>query len=215
MSLDQPEPDPASGTVRFSAPTKQDQPAVALRFSWSGTDSDVSGDISRGDAGLAITRVEVNSRLPAGITHQLVRKIPLGEILALGRAHLAALEVPADVRPAPTPLPPGRVLMTPELLREVAQAYIEESGPGKDRAVFQRLEARFQRPKGTLRTWIAKARDEGWLGPAVQGRGGAEPGPRLSEWQLNELKHKNPGLISHVRVEKDGSVTDLSDPESE
>ncbi|MFF2384074.1 hypothetical protein [Streptomyces sp. NPDC058108] len=175
----------------------------------------MSGDISRGDAGLTITRAEVNGHLPAGITHQLLRKVPLGEILALGRAHLAAQEVPADARPEPAPLPPGRILMTPELLREVAQAYIEESGPGKDRAVFQRLEARFERPKGTLRTWIAKAREEGWLGPAVQGRGGAEPGPRLSEWQLEELKRRHPGLISHVRVEEDESVTDLSDPDSE
>lgn len=223
MSLDQPEPDsaaeetdPLSGAVRFSDPSGQAAPTVALCFAWRGTETEVSGDISRGEAGLAITRAEVNGSLPAGITHQLLRKVPLGEILTLGRAHLAAREAPQSSPPAPETLPPGRILMTPDLLRRVAQAYIEETGPGKDRAVLQRLEARFGRPKGTLRTWIAKAREEGWLGPGVQGRGGAEPGPKLSEWQLNEFKRVHPGWIEHVQVSRsDGTVTDVSVPPEE
>jgi transposase len=33
----------------------------------------------------------------------------------------------------------------------------------------------------TINNWIARARNEGWLGPAAQGRAGADPGPRLLE----------------------------------
>jgi hypothetical protein len=217
MTAEQPEPENvevfASGVILLSPPRPEAaQAGAVLSFSWSGPEMEVAGDISRGDAGLAITRVEVKGPLPAGITHQLLRRVPLGQLLATGRAHLAKQDAASRPRPEAEPLPPGRVLMTPDLLRRVAMAYIEETGPGKDRAVLQRLEARFGRPKGTLRTWIARAREEGWLGPAVQGRGGAEPGPTLMDWQLEEFKRHNPGHITHHLVDKDGTITDVSEP---
>ncbi|MFC9637130.1 hypothetical protein ACFTZF_01100 [Streptomyces mirabilis] len=217
MTADQPEPEDTepftSGVIRLMPPhSKAARTGAVLSFAWAGPDMEVTGDISRGDAGLAITRVEVTGPLPTGIAHHLLRRVPLGQLLAAGRAHLVDQDVISEPAPQPEPLPPGRVLMTPDLLRRVAQAYIEESGPGKDRAVLQRLEARFGRPKGTLRTWIAHARQEGWLGPAVQGRGGAEPGPRLMDWQLEEFKRQEPGIISHVQVDADGTVTDVSEP---
>lgn len=72
--------------------------------------------------------------------------------------------------------------MTDDLLRRVAMAYLEETGPGKDRAAITRMEQRFDRPRGTILTWVNRARKEGWLGPAVRGRMGSEPGPKLANW---------------------------------
>jgi transposase len=76
---------------------------------------------------------------------------------------------------------PGRAPLTDDLLRRVAVAYLEETAPGKDRAAVTRVAARFDRPVKTINNWIARARNEGWLGPAAQGRAGADPGPRLLE----------------------------------
>lgn len=191
MSSDQPEGSAEGvgerGEVRLTAAA--DGPGGTLvSFAWQGDDIAAEGDVSRRSTGLVISRLEVRSPAsePVGLTHQLLRKVPLGKILAVARARFAQNES-AHLRLAGGPsagtLPPGRVQVTDELLRQVASAYLEETRPGKDRAVLQRLADRFQRPKGTVRTWLGRAREEGWLGPGVQGRPGAEPGPRLlDEW---------------------------------
>jgi hypothetical protein len=161
--------------VRISAPAPADAVrGIACRFDWDGGDLHATGDVSRGEHGLVITRMDITTATPAGITHALFRQAPLGEILRAANTWLRP-EAPADSYVIPT----GRVLVTDDLLRHVALAYLEESGPGKDRAVLQRLEARLGRPKGTVRGWVQRAREDGWLGAAVQGRMGAEPGPKL------------------------------------
>jgi transposase len=75
------------------------------------------------------------------------------------------------------------------------------------------MAARFDRPEGTLRTWVSRARKEGWLGPGSKGRIGAEPGPLLLAWQLEEFKRQHPGVIDHSRRNADGTVTDISEPQ--
>jgi hypothetical protein len=132
-------------------------------------------EVARGDAGLAVTRVTVTAPLPGGITHIALRQVPLAEILRSVRAGLA-LAIAGDVE---IPQTSGRTTMTDELLRAVAMAYIEETGPGKDKRAMQRMANRFGRPEDTVRRWVARARRERWLGPGSKGRIGAEPGPRL------------------------------------
>lgn len=153
-------------------------------FAWEGDGIEAVGEVLHRPTGLVISRLEVSvsESAPAGLTHQMLRRVPLGEILAATRSWRPEIQhahLHMAGGPSAATLPPGRIPITDDLLRQVAVAYLEEIGPGKDRAVLQRLEERFGRPKGTLRTWLGRARSEGWLGPAVQGRMGAEPGPRL------------------------------------
>lgn len=100
-----------------------------------------------------------------------------GTRVILGQEPAPGLFEPEDMQ---IPRTSGRTPMTDELLRQVALAFIEETGPGKDKRAIQRMAERFDRPEGTLRTWIARARKEGWLAPGSKGRIGAEPGPKLT-----------------------------------
>jgi hypothetical protein len=201
MSPDQPSSDAdsaKSGSMQISTPS----PAAAARgvachFNWNGGDLRATGDVSRGEQGLVITRVEITTSAVTGITHGLFRQVPLGDVLRFANTSnmvsdpdLVALTT--GMRPAAPAaddyvIPPGRVLVTDELLRHVALAYLDESRPGKDRAVLQRLEERLGRPKGTVRGWVQRAREEGWLGAAVQGRMGAEPGAKLLLWLAEQM----------------------------
>ncbi|QFZ78716.1 hypothetical protein GFH48_12825 [Streptomyces fagopyri] len=61
----------------------------------------------------------------------------------------------------------------------MAHRYWLYTGPGQPPGAVKRLAADFNRPEETIRTWVARARREGWLGPSVKGRAGAEPGPKL------------------------------------
>lgn len=180
--------------IRWPSPAERQQ-GIAAYFSLDAPPFFIEGDVSRGDSGLVITRVSVAAPLPNGVTQRTLRDTPLADITKKIRAHVAwqeamregtrvflgqepapGLFLPEDVQ---IPQTSGRTPMTDELLKQVALAYIEEAGPGKDRRAIQRMAERFDRPEGTLRTWIARARKEGWLGPGSKGRIGAEPGPKL------------------------------------
>ena len=80
---------------------------------------------------------------------------------------------------APDKPQPGRAPLPDELLREVAEGYIAECGPGKPRGAVKRLAQRLGRPETTVARWVARARRDGWLGPGAPGRDVGEPGPRL------------------------------------
>jgi len=178
-----------SGVVELYGP-----PAAArgsgevARFLWRGEDMDVAGSVVRSGAGLVISRVEITARAAAGITHHLLRKVPLGSLLAEARAHAAASEPPALEAPSDSTdhTGSGYVAMTDDHLRRVAMAYLRETAPGKDRAAISRMEQEFGRPRGTILTWITRARKEGWLGPAVRGRLGSEAGPKLNAYAVEE-----------------------------
>lgn len=161
-------------------------------FDWAaGDDWAVSGDVERGPFGLVVSRLEI--RRPgesSGVTSGMLREIPVGEILAAVRIQLAQEEARqgASQRGRPdgvvaeavgAPRRSGRAPLTPDLLRRVAIAYLQENTPGAGPGAMARLARRFGKPEETMRQWVARSRRDGWLGPGTKGRAGAEPGPKL------------------------------------
>lgn len=177
----------------------------------------INGDVVRAEQGLKITRIEVDTD-PDGtaeVTGTLMRQIPIGTILDYVRGRVSAT-LAEDLPDAPAAflaVAAGRTAMTDDFLRDVAMSYLRETAPGKPQGATRRLAEAYGRPEQTIRTWVSRARKTGWLGPSAKGRAGAEPGPKLSEWQLNEIKRRNPGLVSHVEVNTaEGTITDISAP---
>lgn len=154
-----------------------------------------------------ITALSITPLDGAAITAGLLKNIAIGKIGSVlqfvlmqerikdGRAFLG-IEPHGDLRPenivvtsgnaevrvidvAPRKHTGGRTPMSDELLRAVAEAYLEETAPDKPPRPMARLAERFERPEETVRTWLARARKAGWLGPGIRGRIGGEPGPRL------------------------------------
>jgi hypothetical protein len=149
-------------------------------------DWSASGTARRAPTGLIITSLQVNAGESAqsGVTGNLLRKVPVGEILNHVRADVARLSPPeteADTQQQRAPRRGGRAALSSDLLRSVAVAYLSETRPDKPAGALQRLATEFGRPEGTIRTWLARARADGWLGPSVKGRAGAEPGPLLRD----------------------------------
>lgn len=135
------------------------------------------------------------------ITSDLLRRIPLGAIVARTEARLAdtswlengvivvmgpdkapedltesemrALTTASTVRPRPR----GRPTLSDEHLENVARAYLEEATQGV--GLTRRLAARFDRPEPTIRDWVAATRSRGYLSKASPGRRGASAGPKL------------------------------------
>jgi hypothetical protein len=97
----------------------------------------------------------------------------------------------------------GREPLTDDHLRDVAVTYLEETGPGKPKKPLERMAAKYDKPEETVRTWVARARKAGWLGPAMKGRAGSEPGPRL----LAEMA-KSPIASRH----EDGTIHVVAPP---
>ncbi|MCV7007437.1 hypothetical protein [Mycobacterium gordonae] len=143
---------------------------------------------------------------PALITSDVLRRIPIGEILARTQRRLADESWRTEgVQLIPPPGEAGRNMaadelteeqrralekssaigarrrgrpeLSDELLIEVAEAYIWEAGRG--RGSLNRMAEIFDRPEATIRDWIALARRRGYLAPTKSGRRGAAPGPNL------------------------------------
>lgn len=152
------------------------------------------GDVSRVAQGLVISRLELTAKAPtsSGITGGLLRRIQIGDILHVARAHVALAihggpEFTTDTRQTGKPRSGGRAGLSDELLRSVAVAYLAETAPGRPAGAVKRMAKEFARPEETVRSWIARARKSGWLGPSVKGRAGAEPGPRLRDLTPEEF----------------------------
>lgn len=174
----------------------------------------IKGTVSRGDVGLVVTSITVEADLPGGVTQRYLRDAPLAEVVRAVRAYVSLIEaqrrgteallggepvtsfVPTD---AELPDTSKRVTVTDELLRQVALVFIDESMPGRDANAIQRVARRFARPEGTVRSWIARARRDGWLEPGSKGRIGAEPGQRLLEWAAMQLVNPD-AVVEEARV---------------
>lgn len=175
-----------------------------FRTSWGYFDA-WSDFVDGGSAEIDANQVdEDHAEAPSLITSDLLRRIPVGRIIALAQRQLAQDDWRTDgvmVLMGPdrgsdqltvaetTALESGvtaarqtrrgRPPLPDDLLEQVAHAYLQESaaGPG----LLRRLSGRFERPEATIRDWIAAARTAGYLTPARHGRRGAGPGPRLTE----------------------------------
>lgn len=186
--------------VRLYHPVDTAEDGVVAHFSFEADGAwSIFGDVTRGPHGLVISRMEI---LPAetssGVTAGLLRKISVGEVLSAVRAKAAwetarreGTRVLLGEEPAPGLFNEGdeqparrggRAPMSPELLRDVALAYLRETAPGAPAGAIRRMGEQFDRPEETIRTWVTRSRKDGWLGPSAKGRAGAEPGPKLMVW---------------------------------
>lgn len=202
---DDAELDPVTVVIRTPNDDAQAQGVVA-HFDAIFTDLDdvaATGDVARGPSGLAVTRIEISATAPGGVTARVLRNIPVGRVL---RNVQAGLVSPLGVA-GNAPRTSGRTQITGDLLRDVAVAYLVETGPGKDRRAIQRLAERFDRPEGTVRGWVARARQEGWLGPGSKGRMGAEPGPKLLNLPVGRPGGPTASSLIDLLLKKLGGTT--------
>ncbi|MDP9397270.1 MAG: hypothetical protein M3P96_05360 [Actinomycetota bacterium] len=80
-----------------------------------------------------------------------------------------------------TPLKRGRAGYPAEHYRRIARAYLTLVQGESSKHAMRRLAKAEDRPVETVRTWVARARRDGFLSPTRQGLAGAEPGPNLEE----------------------------------
>jgi hypothetical protein len=84
---------------------------------------------------------------------------------------------------------PGRPRLSDETLARVAVAYLEElpHGPG----LLARIGARpeIDRPADTVRDWVRRARQSGFLTGTKAGRKGASAGPRLIDFVKGRIEN--------------------------
>lgn len=192
--------------ARLEPSEPADEKAGVRRFTYaSGEGWRAAGAVAVGLSTPAIRRIEVETEPPGGdVSALLFRKVSIGLVLAEVQKALAlddarrlgvdALdEVPLyrvddfTEEPLELPFPPtGYIKMSDTLLRRVAEAYLEETSAGKPPKALERIAQMFGRPPETVRTWVSRARKEGWLGAGVRGRVGAGPGPRLLGYRQNE-----------------------------
>lgn len=170
----------------------KNETGIAYDFTGTLSDSTITGLAVQGQRGLAIRSLHIDSSDPAGVSTLLLRRLQLGEVLALARQALneridhdapepapppAACSCGCHPRPRQFPKDSRYTTIDEAFLRRIALAYIEETAAG--RGALVRLATRFDRPEMTVRTWIKRAREAGWLAPGASGRLGAEPGPKL------------------------------------
>lgn len=217
--------------ITLEDPTPEDEKSDVRRFTYSGPEWAIRGQVRDEASGPRLLSLEIRAAEPDGaVSASLVRNVPVGQItaslrilLTLDRARRDGVSYNFPSGPPPgykyTPLvddPPkqprrgGKPAVTEDRLRAVAEAYLAETAPGKPAHPLGRLAEQFGSPQETVRTWISRARREGWLAPGVKGRAGGEPGPKLLSAQLEDIKRENPGLISHSQVDAEGNVTDES-----
>lgn len=202
-----PEDDEPDGNLHLSALPgvgKSDATGPVAKFRFDGDGWTATGIVSRNPQGLVISHLEIDPDTDgAGITIPMLRAVPVRDILAEARwLHTLAsrhpsraqmntdAEMPTFADPS-SPRPP----ITDEFLRRVALDYLEETAPGMPRGAIERLTKRYGKSTPTVSRWVGKAREVGWLGPAVSGRVGGEPGPRM----LRGRSHSQRGVGGHPR----------------
>jgi hypothetical protein len=145
---------------------------------------------------------------PALINSDVLRRVPLGDIIARTERQLADDSWRTEgVRsfPGPNLMPDeltdeqrralensstsaarrrGRPELSHELLIDVAETYIWEAGRG--RGALKRMSEVFDRPEATVRDWIAMARRRGYLAPTKPGSRGAAAGPNLPSTRTDD-----------------------------
>jgi hypothetical protein len=171
--------------INLATPEQQAKGAI-VGFTHRGAEGwTASGAITRTPKGLVIQHLEVDpASANESVTAQILRKIPLGEILADAAASQPVIDAVARllgeqlVEPASEDAPrPGRTPLSDDLLQRIAVEYLVELQGGK--GAVKRLAEHEGQSQATVSRWLHRARQRGWLAAAAQGREGGEPGPRL------------------------------------
>jgi hypothetical protein len=151
---------------------------------------------------LVIGSIEVASsedeRSPLGVTTDILRALPLAELLMAARSVLfdAPLRVaewestlgrrlPEQRRASASaaeglaqPRGRGRPALEDDHYRSVAALYVKLQREGSTR-VIEDLTVELERPRPTVRNWVRVARQRGFLTPGTRGRAGADLGPNF------------------------------------
>lgn len=188
--------------ITLEEPTAEEAETGFRRFSYEQDDKIVSGHVRVEGNDATVTRLEIRPASPqAAVTSSMIISVRIGEItaslqtlLALDRAKregsaafsYSAANAPT-AKPAERPRRGGRPSVTDSMLEWLAEAYILETAEGMPPRPLARIAERIGRPEETVRTWLSKARKEGWLAPGVRGRVGGEPGPKLLAKNLRHL----------------------------
>lgn len=169
-------------------PTDDELTSGTRRFSYSGDEWAVSGIARMEGSAAHVLSLEVRAAAPNGfVSASMVKSVPVGRIVGSLQTLLAldkARREGAGDAEAEAPKPEssrrgGKPRVTDEQLRRLAEVYLDETAEGKPARPLSRIAEQFGRPEETVRTWLARARKEGWLAPGVKGRAGGEPGPKL------------------------------------
>lgn len=174
-------------TIEFSWPAHaRDRESIAdytyvSRDGW--TARGMLGYAAQG--GLYLQSITVDAPPGERVTAKMLRELPLTDILAEARGTDFIVE--ATLAELSEPIPdaaaeakgPGRTPLSDDLLRDVALGYLDQTAPGMGRGAVKRLAERMGVDQKTMSRYVWRARQNGWLGPALQGREGSEPGPRL------------------------------------
>lgn len=143
------------------------------------------------DGTLRVTRVIVDA--PGGVKAAMLRSIPIGSITRLALVEVRAwadhlgdaggvvAELSAELRDEASPRG-GRPPIGDDFLLELAQDYLDrQSTLGGGGVIPELARRRGDLPIGTVRDWVRRAADAGFLSPAQQGqRQGRGPGPKFT-----------------------------------
>lgn len=154
------------------------------------------------EGGLYLQSLTIDAPAGGRITTKMLRDLPLTDILA--KARNTDFIVEATIAEHVKPIPPaeskgtGRTPLSEDLLREVALGYLDQTAPGMGRGAVKRLAERMGVDQKTMSRYVFRARQTGWLGPAVHGREGSEPGPKLIA-ESGRRDHRQRGVGGHPR----------------
>jgi hypothetical protein len=201
---------PADLQAVVDAAATQEPRSIVARFIWTGHLPEwlVRGSLTTNRGRLEICRLEVLSlqRQPVGLGKQTLRDISTEEILIESSRHLQVFAAADEARKASghperdnwkqagaaaasDPSHRGRKRLSDEFIRSVAEAFLDEMGPG----VYSRLAVRL-RPGGRkptekqLEGWVRRATQDEWLSPGRSGSSYRSPGPRLIAARQAEAK---------------------------
>lgn len=192
-------------------PTDSELAADTRRFSYSTDEWAVSGHARLEGDTVRLLSLEVRSPTSEGtVTASMVNRVPVGRIvgslqtlLTLDRARREGVGATGAEPPKPEKQRHGgKPRITDEQLRELAEAYLMETAEGKPARPLARIAEHFGRPEETVRTWLARARKEGWLAPGVKGRAGGEPGAKLLAARLADELELGPHPEGEPIMEK-------------
>lgn len=168
-------------------PTDDELSTGTRRFSYEEDQWAASGQARLVGNAVRLLSIEVQPASPEGaVTASMVNRIPVGRIVGSLQTLLtldkARREGPGSVEVPQAPKSPrrgGRPRVTDEQLRALAEEYLAETAEGKPGRPVARIAQKLSKPEETVRTWLARARKEGWLASGVKGRAGGEPGLKL------------------------------------